>query len=85
MRKKPKGTKYRNLHRRGETIYYERVVDGRRLRVSTKESDWDFAAAVRDLYEQQTGINTSSPILDQYSFRVCAADYPKPMGNRYGT
>ena len=85
MRKKPKGTKYRNLFRRGETIYYQRVVGGRRVRISTKESDWDFAAAVRDLYEQQKGINTSTPILDQRLFRNCAKDYLKTMSNRSGT
>ncbi len=85
MRKKPKGTKYRNLHRRGDTIYYERVVDGRRIRISTKESDWDFAAAVRDLYEKQKRINTAMPILDQHLFRDCAAAYLKTMGNRSGT
>lgn len=85
MHKKPKGTKYRNLHRRGDTIYYERVVVGRRLRISTKESDWDVAAAVRDLYEQQKRVNTATPIFEQRLFRDCAETYLKTMGNRSGT
>ncbi len=56
MRKKPKGRKYRNLVLRGTAIYYERVVDGSRIRFSTETSDWDQAAAVRDLYEKRRGI-----------------------------
>ena len=51
MRKKPRGTKYRNLYRRGRVVYYDRVVDGSRHRFSTKTDDWDEAAAVRDHYE----------------------------------
>ena len=56
MRKKPNGRKYRNLVSRGAVIYYERVTDGRRIRFSTETSDWDQAAAVRDLYEERRGI-----------------------------
>lgn len=50
MKAKPKGAKYRNLHARGAVIYFERILDGARVRFSTKTSDWDEAAAVRDLY-----------------------------------
>jgi len=51
MRKKPSGPKYRNLHARGASIYYERVIDGERIKFSCMTSDWAEAAAVRDLYE----------------------------------
>ena len=44
MRKK--GRKYRNLTVRGRVIQYEREVEGKRLRFSTKTTDWDEAAAV---------------------------------------
>lgn len=39
MKAKPKGTKYRGLHARGEVIYFERDVGGRRDRFSTRTSD----------------------------------------------
>ena len=63
MRKKPRGRKYRNLFARGEAIYYERVVKGVRRKVSAKTSDWDEAAAVRDLLEERLRIGSvgSSP------------------------
>ncbi len=54
--KKPKGRKYRNLVLRGDVVYYERVVKGERIRVSTRTSDWAEAAAVRDEYEERKGI-----------------------------
>ena len=47
MRKKPRGRKYRNLYARGELIWFEKVVKGRRIRRSCKTSDWDLAAAPR--------------------------------------
>jgi len=52
MRKRPKGSRYRNLTTRGGVIYYQKRVDGQRVRFSTETSDWDEAAAVRDEYEQ---------------------------------
>ena len=64
MRKRPKGRKYRNLTARGGVIYYQRVVDQRRVRVSTKTDDWDEAAAVRDLYEERKGIGSNVPFLE---------------------
>ena len=53
MKKKPAGAKYRNLVARGEVIYVERVVNVKRTRFSTEESDWDKAAACRDLYDER--------------------------------
>ena len=53
MRKKPTGRKFRNLHARGSSIYYERVVRGERHRFSTETGDWERAAAVRDHYEAE--------------------------------
>ena len=56
MKRKPKGRKYRNLTSRGGVIYYERVVRGKRIRISVKTDDWDQAASFRDLYEQAKSI-----------------------------
>jgi integrase len=53
MRRKPRGSKYHNLTARDEVIYYERVFEGERVRFSTKSSDWDIAAAVRNIYEDR--------------------------------
>src|SRR5262245_24562518 len=58
MTKRPKGRKYRNLTARGGAIYYERLVRGRRIRISTKTSDWEEAASFRDLYEQTKRIGS---------------------------
>ncbi len=56
MKAKPKGPKYRNLSARAGSIYYERVWRERRHCFSARTTDWDQAAAVRDLYEQRKGI-----------------------------
>jgi integrase len=45
----------RNLYRRDGVYYYQRVVDGRRERFSTKTSDLAEAVAVRDHWEAQAG------------------------------
>jgi hypothetical protein len=58
VRAKPKGAKYRNLNRHGAVIYYDRTVKGRRISFSTRTSDWNEAAAVRDLYEERRGVGT---------------------------
>jgi integrase len=58
MKSKPKGAKYRNLNRHGGVIYYDRTVKGRRISFSTRTSDWNEAAAVRDLYEERRGVGT---------------------------
>ena len=55
MKRRPKGRKYRNLHERDGVIYYQRSTGSRRVRFSTKTSDWAAAAAVRDLFEESTG------------------------------
>ena len=49
MTKRPRGAKYRGLMRRGDTIYYCRVVDGKRKRFSLDTSDWEVAAQARVL------------------------------------
>ena len=56
MKRKPKGLKYRNLFARGDVIYYRRLVGKRRIKLSTKTSNWEEAAAFRDLYEREKGI-----------------------------
>ena len=48
MKPKPRGTKYRNLTARAGTIYYQRVVGERRIRLSLETDDWAVAAAARD-------------------------------------
>ena len=53
MKRKPKGQKARNLFLRGGTIYYERLLRGRRVRFSCQTDDWDKAAAVREAYEAE--------------------------------
>ncbi len=44
-------------------IYYDRIVKGRRVSFSTRTSDWNEAAAVRDLYEEKRriGIGIAPP------------------------
>lgn len=61
MRKKPKGRRFANLTARGGAIYYQRVLNGRRVRFSTETDDWDLAAAVKAEYEAETG---AAPALD---------------------
>ena len=56
MKRHPKRAKYRNLSARTGSIYYERVWNGQRHCFSTKTTDWDMAASVRDLYEEKKGI-----------------------------
>lgn len=76
MKSKPKGAKYRNLHARGGVIYYEREIAGRRIKLSTKTSDWDVAASFRDLYEQRKGIGRIPlPLLDVPRFEDVAKRY----------
>jgi len=53
----------KNLTKRGGVIYYQRVVDGRRLRFSCETGDWEEAARVRDLYEARRRIGTRHPII----------------------
>ena len=74
MRKKPGGRKYRNLYARGELIWFEKLVNGRRTRRSCRTSDWEVAAAVRDEWERQTGasrlpvlaVPTFGELVDRY-------------------
>ena len=54
--RRPKGAKYKNLVARGNVIYYQRVVSGRRIRFSCRTDDWHAAAEVARLYEQKTGV-----------------------------
>jgi hypothetical protein len=53
MKARPKGKKYRNLYAVGEAIYYERVLDGKRVKFSTQTADWEKAVETRDRYEQR--------------------------------
>jgi hypothetical protein len=60
MKSKPKGAKYRNLYVWRGTIWYSRVVGGRRFRHNTNRPDtpegWGEAALYRDKYEAAKGI-----------------------------
>jgi len=80
VKRKPKGRKYRNLTGRGGVIYYERVVSGKRVRISVKTDDWDEAASFRDLYEQTKRIGVlpfysgEVPRFDEFAQRYLAED-----------
>lgn len=74
MRRKPRGRKYRNLYARGEVVWFEKLVNGRRTRRSCKTSDWDLAAAVRDEWERQTGASRL-PVLAVPTFGELADRY----------
>ena len=75
MRKKPKGRKYRNLHTRGNVIYYEREWMKKRVKQSTSTSDWDTAVAFRDEFERKMGIGTSQTRLpEKMTFREFAEE-----------
>ena len=76
MRRRPRGPRYRNLLPRGSVLYYERVVRGRRIRISTKTSDWDEAAAFRDLYEKRRGIaDRAVPLVELPRFAAFSERY----------
>jgi integrase len=80
--RKPKGAKYRNLFARGKKgiIYYERLVDGQRIRRSTKTNLWEEAASFRDLFEAEKKIGrvpyllAEVPILEDFIDRYMAED-----------
>jgi hypothetical protein len=54
--RKPKGHKYRNLYAWRGSVWYERVVSGRRYKLDTGCTSWSEAATFRDLYEERRGI-----------------------------
>ncbi len=56
MKAKPKGLKYRNLHARGGSIIYERILGGKRIKRSLGVDDWNEAAATRDALEVKLGV-----------------------------
>ena len=80
MKPKPKGPKYRNLFARAGVIYYESAARGRRVKISTKTSSWEDAAAFRDLYEQAKGASRvpflpgGPPTLAEFALRYLAED-----------
>jgi integrase len=81
VKAKPRGRKYRNLIPRGGVIQYERLWNGTRHRVSTKTSDWDEAAAFRDLWEETKAIGGvpflaafEAPRFDAFAARYLAED-----------
>ena len=60
MKAKPKGPNYRNLYAWRGSIWYARVLQGRRFRVNTEATDWSEAALFRDLYEERRGVGRRS-------------------------
>ncbi|MGH0035336.1 MAG: hypothetical protein ACQGVK_09950 [Myxococcota bacterium] len=81
MREKPKGRKYRNLTAYRGSIWYERVVNGRRVRWSLECTSWEEATKVRDLYEEQKGIGqrrfgAEPPTFGQLAKRFLEEDAP---------
>jgi hypothetical protein len=53
-----KGPKYRNLYAFRGSIWYERVVRGRRFRRDLETSSWEEAAARRDARGKLSGVET---------------------------
>ncbi len=56
MTRKPPGRRYRNLVAYNGSIWYERVVGGKRDRFDLETTSWKEAAEARDYYEQRKGI-----------------------------
>jgi hypothetical protein len=56
MKPKPLGAKYRNLYAYRGSVWYERLVAGRRLRLDLETESWGEAAERRDGYELLKGI-----------------------------
>ena len=77
MKRKPSGSKYRNLIARGGAIYYRRRVAGKHIRFSCETSDWDAAAKVRDLYEARKHIGLPVAIIETPKFAEMADRYLK--------
>jgi len=77
MKSKPKGARSRNLHARGDVIYYERILrDGTRIKRSLETSDWEVAAARRHALEALKGFGKPAlPTLEVPRFAEFAARY----------
>ena len=76
MKAKPRGHKSRNLYARGGVIYYQREINGERVRFSCETGDWNAAAGVRDLYEQRKGIGRlPTPLLEMPTLADFARRY----------
>ena len=56
MTRKPSGRKYRNLVAFRGSIWYERIVGGKRDRFDLETTSWKEAADARDYYERRKGI-----------------------------
>ena len=58
MRKRPRSKQAtRNLTVKGDTIIFERVIHGRRIRRSLETDDWKVAAERRDALEAKLGVS----------------------------
>lgn len=83
MRRKPKRVKYRNLHARGSTIVYERILDigteKRRVKCHLGVADWDEAAAIRDALEVKLGVGSGLLRVECPSFAEAAAECLKEL------
>ena len=76
VKSKTRGPKHRNLTKRDGVWYYQRVVNGRRVRFSCETGDREAAGRVRDLYEARRGIGRiPAPILDAPTLREFAKRY----------
>jgi integrase len=84
MKSKPKGAKYRNLYAWRGSIWYSRMVRGRRYRVNTdaptSRTGWEEAALFRDKYEEAKGIGQpgryagAMPTLTEFAKRYLDED-----------
>jgi integrase len=71
IKPKPRGERYRNLHARGGSIYYEAVVGGVRRCVSLKTADWKLAAERAVEHRQAHGTGRAAkaevPLFDAFA------------------
>lgn len=75
MKRRPSGPKYRNLYSWRQSIWYERVVGGRRYKLDTGCTSWDEAARFRDLYEERRSITRRRALGQVPTFEEFARRY----------
>lgn len=80
MKRKPRGMKSRNLFKRGSSIVYERIWNGRRIKRSMGVDDWEDAAAIRDALEAKLGAGRL-PRVECPTFAEAAEECLKAFGH----
>lgn len=85
MKRKPTGLKYRNLHARGGSIIYERILNGKRIKRSLGVDDWNEAAATRDALERQLGVGGPMLRIECPTFAEAAASHLEQLSHLAAT